>query len=311
MNEIYQKNKIKIAIIGTGNWGTKVLNAASLFSRYEIVGTINTSTTEEEKNKILYDADVLYLALHPENQNEYIQYGLNNNKHIITESPFLNSKDERKDLFNKLISSNSKKAFYINYPYVQDQDFLYLCRKVMSLKPTFISLKVSGPNPFSDQLKVKKIYSNQAIYLIIFLHQIMGKDKLESFNILDDKKGYIQNMNGTTYEFSWDISEKPELEFTFKNDKISETHKIVYDQYDQILPLLTMISNHIYNIYPSPNMEYLPDQAVNDIWGKMFATAYLYGSSAEYFSDIFTNIDKSELPFAITNPTNLYLNGGF
>lgn len=311
MNEIYQKNKIKIAIIGTGNWGSKILNAASLFSRYDVIGTINTSTPKEEKDKILHEADILYLALYSENQNEYIEYGLANDKHIITESPFLNSKEERRNLFNTLITNNSKKAFYINYPYVQDQDFLYLCRKVISLKASFISLKVSGPNSFNNELKAKKIYSNQAIYLIIFLHQVMGKDKLESFNILDNKKGYIKNMNGNIYEFSWDIAEKPELEFTFKSDKISETHKIVYDQYDQIIPLLTMISNNIYNIYPSPNMEYLPEQTVNDIWNKMFSTAYLYGSSAEYFSDIFTNIDQSELPFAITNPTNLYLNGGF
>lgn len=311
MNEIYQKNKIKIAIIGTGNWGSKILNAASLFSRYDIVGTINTSTPKEEKDKILHEADILYLAVYPENQNEYIEYGLANDKHIITESPFLNSKEERRNLFNTLITNNSKKAFYINYPYVQDQDFLYLCRKAISLKANFISLKVSGPNPFNNELKAKKIYSNQAIYLIIFLHQIMGKDKLESFNILDNKKGYIKNMNGNVYEFSWDIAEKPELEFTFKSDKISETHKVVYDQYDQIIPLLTMISNNIHNIYPSPNMEYLPDQTVNDIWVKMFSTAFLYGASAEYFSDIFTNIDQSELPFAVTNPTNLYLNGGF
>jgi DNA topoisomerase-1 len=64
-----------------------------------------------------------------------------------------------------------------------------------------------------------------------------------------------------------------------------------------------------------PKCYYLNDNndlvELNDIWGKMFATAYLYGASAEYFSDIFTNIDQSELPFAITNPTNLYLNGGF
>jgi hypothetical protein len=311
MNELYQKNKIKVAIIGTGGWGSKVLNAASLFSRYDVIGTINSSTQNEDKDRILNDADLLYIAVHSEKQMEYIEYGLNNNKHIITESPFLNSKDERQDLFNRLITNNNKKAFYINYPYVQDQDFLYLCRKVMSLKATFVSLKVSGPNVLNDELKAKKTYSNQAIYLIIFLHQIMGKDKLESFNILDDKKGYIKNMNGNTYEFSWDISEKPELEFTFKNEKISETHKIVYDQYDQIIPLLTMISNHVYNIYPSPNMEYLPEHTVNNIWEKMFATAYLYGSSAEYFSDIFTNIDQSELPFNITNPANLFLNGGF
>jgi|694.fasta_scaffold16032_13 hypothetical protein len=311
MNELYQKNKIKIAIIGTGNWGAKVLNAASLFSRYELVGTINSSTPQTEKDEILNNADALYLALHSEHQMEYIKYGLDNKKHIITESPFLNSKEERKALFNQLIESNNKKAFYINYPYVQDQDFLFLCRKVMSLKANYVSLKVSGPNNFEDELKAKKIYSTQAIYLIIFLHQIMGKDKLESFNILDNYKGYIKNMNGNTYEFSWGISEKPELEFIFKTDKISETHKIVYDQYDQIIPLLTMISNHIYNIYPSPNMEYLPEQTVNDIWEKMFATAYLYGASAEYFSDIFTNINQSELPFSVTNPSNLYLNGGF
>lgn len=310
MDENFKNKKIKVALIGTGQWGTKVLNAISLISRYEIVGTINSSTSLEDKKAILDASDVLYIAVHPENQIEYLDYGIDNNKHIICESPFLNSLEERKIIYEKVVRSNNNKFIYINYPYIQDYDFLHTCKIIIKSKPTFVSIKASGPNIKDDILKSKKIYSNQAINALLFLHSLQGKDRLENFNIVDDSKGYVTMPNGTTYEFSWGLSDEPNLELEFKNSEKSESKKIYYDQYDQIIPLLLMLTNKVHNLFPILEIEKMQDH-VNSIWSRIVLTSILSSCSSEYFSDIFTNINKSELPFSITNPLNLYLNGGF
>lgn len=309
MDQSFKNKKIKIAIIGTGSWGTKVLNAINLISRFEVIGSINSTTESSAKEEILKNADVLYIALHPDQQIEYVRYGIANDKHIICESPFLNSLEERKDIYQQIINKNNNKFIYINYPYIQDNDFINLCRRILASKPKFISIKASGPNIKNDISKTKKTYSNQSIYVLSFLHFLSGKDKLENFNIIDNEKGYVSNMNGLTYEFSWGISDEPKLEVEFKNENLSDKAILYYDQYDQIVPLLLMLSNKIHNIFPTPSMEKIPD--IDLIWQKLILTSYLTACSSEYFSDIFTNIDKSELPFSITNPVNLFLNGGF
>lgn len=308
MDENYKNKKIKIAIIGTGSWGSKVLNAINLISRFEIVGTINSSTSIEDKKNILNTADVLYIALHPEYQMEYMKYGIDNDKHIVCESPFLNSLEERKLIYEEIIKKNNNKFIYINYPYVQDTDFVHLCKMILLSKSKFISIKAFGPDIRNSLEKAKKIYSNQAIYILGFLHFLTGRDKLENFNILNSEKGYTSILNGVTYEFSWEISNEPKLELEFKNENFSDKKVFYYDQYDQIVPLLLLLSNRIYNIFP-PTLDNVPEK--ESIWLKLILTSYLSACSAEYFSDIFTNIKESDLPFFITNPLNLYLNGGF
>lgn len=295
--------KIKICIIGTGNWGTKVINAISLIERYEIVGTINSRTEPELKEQILNNADMLYIALQPEHQLEYVEYGVKNDKHIICETPFLNSQEERRMIYNQIIEKQSNKTFHVNFPYIQDLDFIRYAREAMSSNCKFVSIKASGPDNLNDPLKLKKLYSNQSINVIHFLHFIMGKEKFENFNVKDNYSGFVSATN-CLYEFSWEVSDKPKLHIEFKDAENSTEKTIIYDQYDQIVPLLIGTSNKIHNIYPLPNMQV----AGPDFWQRMNLTLYIHACTSEYFSDIFAN--TSNYPYSITNPLDLYFNGG-
>jgi predicted dehydrogenase len=246
---------------------------------------------------------MLYIALRPEHQLEYIEYGLNNDKHIICETPFLNSQEERKMIYDKIMEKQTSKVFHVNFPYIQDMDFIRYTRESMTANCKFVSIKASGPDTLNDSLKLKKLYSNQSINAVHFLHFLMGKEKFENFNIQDNYSGFISASN-CLYEFSWEISDEPKLHIEFKNSENTTEKTIVYDQYDQIVPLLIGTSNKIYNIYPLPNMQSLGP----DFWQKMNLTLYIHACTSEHFSDIFTN--TSNYPYSLDDPLKLYFDGG-
>jgi len=159
MNASFINNKIKMCIVGaTGEWGKKIYNAANLVSRYEVIGQINTSTPDSEKQNLLNESDLIYVATPDFAQKEYVEFILKNNKHGICESPFLQSIQDRYEMFNLVNKKTYTKIFHINFPYFLDQDFAKIASKSIrdKKKLKFIKIECCG-NKFLDDPKEAKI----------------------------------------------------------------------------------------------------------------------------------------------------------
>jgi hypothetical protein len=314
MNASYIGNKIKMCVVGgTGEWGKKVYNAASLVNRYEVIGQIDTSTTPSEKESLLNAADLIYVATPYYAQKEYVEFILKNNKHGICESPFLPSIQDRYEIFNLINKKTYTKIFHINYPYFLDQDFAKIASKGIREKKKlkFIKLECCG-NKFLDDLKeAKRMYISQALNLICGICGFLNISKFEKFVVHDDYNGEVF-AGDINFLFSWKYSEVPELNISVKSNDHSEEETIVYDQYDQVLPLLLLMSDRINNEIPKaligkPFPEALG--SMQEINSKMVLNTFLMECTAEYFTNKFLEYNGSEIEES--DMTKLFFNGGF
>jgi hypothetical protein len=305
------KSKIKVAIIGSGNWGSQIADAIKLINRYKLIGSINTSTEESEKKEILQESDLWYIAVPQEAQLEYLKNGLALNKHIICETPTCSSIQERKEIYDILLTkSGNQKVFYCNFPYFLDQDFARLMSGGLLKKAKFISIKCSGPKFKESPDKAKKFYINQAFNLILNTAGYINIRHFDKFIIRDDFFGELHS-NDITYLFEWGYSEYPKLDLKINGDGYAKTSEIIYDEYDQVLPLLSMFSDKILNLndnMPSSYIQHMQNEE-EDFVHKLSVSSYLTSCSAEYFSDIFCRLNGKSCN--ISDQSMLFLNGGF
>jgi hypothetical protein len=311
MNSAYSKYKIKVCIIGTGDWGAQVANVINLLgSRYELIGTINTSTSEDEKNDILTRSEMWYVAVPSEHQFEYVKNGLFLSKHIICESPVCNSAEERKEIYEILLkNSGNKKIFYCNFPYFLDQDFARLMSGGLLKKAKFFSIKCMGPKFKDDPEKSKKFYINQAFNLIFNTSVFMSIRSFDRFVVRDDFFGELHSKDAT-FLFEWGYSEYPKLDISIKGEDYSKTAELIYDKYDQIMPILMSFSDKVLDVDSDLNNHQaaLQDNG-DDFINKLSLSSYLTASSAEYFSEVFCKLYGK--PITILDESKLFLNGGF
>jgi len=303
-------NKIKACVIGTGDWGARVADVFNLISRFDLVGTINSTTTDDKKNKILNEADFWYIATPSDKQFPYIENGILSKKHIICESPMCGAISERKQVYDLLLQNVTGKMFYCNFPYLLDPDFgrLFSGGKIKDGK--FFSIKSFGPKFKDSPEQAKKFYINQALNLIFSISSYIEIKNFDRFIIKDDFVGEF-HAKDITFLFEWGYSEYPKLELTIKGKDFSNTSELVYDEYDQTMPLLVNFSDKILDIdetfekYKHINASMSQAELIH----KLSLSSFLISSSAEYFSDIFCKMNGSF--FESFNPIKLFLDGGF
>ena len=311
MNLNFVKSKIKICIIGTGDWGKKVAESINLISRYELLGQINSSTDEEAKKSLLERADMWYIATPSDSQIEYINSGLDKNKHIICESPVCQTQLERKNVYEKLLkNAGNKKIFYCNFPYFLDQDFAKLMSGGLLKKAKFFSIKCSGPKFKSEPEKAKKFYTNQAFNLVFNTVSFLNQKGFDKFIAQDNFSAQFYAKD-ILYVVEWGYSEEPKLELTIKGEDYSKSGTFIYDKYDQIVPLLLMFSDKILHSDENEPENYM--KAVGsengDFLNILSVSSYMAACSSEYFSDIFCKLNGASCN--ISDPSKLFLNGGF
>jgi len=303
--------KIKTCMIGSGDWGARVAGVINLISRYELIGSINTKTTDLEKNELLNNADMWYIATPSDQQFDYIKNGILSKKHIICESPVAKSIQERQEIYNLLLSNNtSDKIFYCNFPYFLDQDFARLMSGGLLRDAKFFSIKCYGPKFKNEPEKAKKFYINQAFNLIFNTSILLDISHFDRFVVKDDFFGefYAKDI---TYLFEWGYSEYPKLDITVKGKEYSKSSEIIYDKYDQIMPILISFSDKIMNFDPffKKYSSLLAKEDGQNLTSKLSLSSFLTACSAEYFSDIFCKLRGK--PCNIEDGTKLFLNGGF
>lgn len=306
------KSKIKTAIIGSGEWGRQVASAIQLINRYEYIGSINTHTEELNKKEILEKADLWYIAVPKEFQFEYIKNGLNLNKHIICETPVCDSIDERKQIYEMLLNkTGSKKIFYCNFPYFLDQDFARLMSGGILKKAKFFSIKCLGPKFKDSPEKAKKFYTNQALNLIFNTAVFLNIKSFDKLIIRDDFFGELHS-NDITYLFEWGYNQYPMLDLKVNGENYAKAAQIIYDQYDQIYPLLLNFSDKILNLDTNDaaaNYFKTLENEGDDFISRLSISSYMTSCSAEYFSDIFCKLAGKSCN--IQDTSKLFLNGGF
>lgn len=313
MDSSILNNKIKTCVIGNGEWAQQVGSVLGLISRYDFLGHIDTKTNTETKQALIDKSDLLYIAVPAEFQKEYIELGIKLKKHIICESPILTSPQERKEIYNLLIeNAKNNKIFYCNFPYFLDQDFAKIISGGLIRKVKFISVKCMGPKFKDDPENAKKFYINQAFNLILNISTVTDIKNFEIFTINDDFCGELHAGN-KTFLFQWDYNHYPKLDISIKGDDYSKSAELIYDKYDQIMPLLINLSDKILNIdddklSPMFSKETL-DQYGENLISKLSISSYLISSTAEYFSDIF--VKSSGKKAEIIDPSKLFINGGF
>jgi hypothetical protein len=305
--------KIKICLIGTGEWGSQVENVLTLLSRYNFVGSINTSTDEFTKNSILEQAEIWYIALPKDSQFEYIKQGILSDKHIICETPVGSSIKQRKEIYDLILSKNgSKKIFYCNFPYFLDKDFAQLLSGGILRKAKYFSVKCYGPKFKDRPEEAKKFYVTQAFNIILNCTTFLNVRNFDKFIIRDNFCGELQSVD-STFLFEWGYNEYPKLDLTVKGEDFSKTAEFVYDKYDQIMPMLLSFSDKILNVTEHrPDLEsYMKAAEAQgaDMYNRLSIASFLTACTAEYYSEIFNKTNGEYLE--ILDPLKLILNGGF
>lgn len=304
------KSKIKSVIIGTGEWGKQISDATEIVNRYDLIGKINTSTPRHEKDLLLREADLIYVAVPQSSQMDYLKLGLELGKHIICESPMCENIYQRKELHDILLTkSGQRKIFYCNFPYFLDQDFARLVSRGIVKKAKFFSFKCLGPK-FSDEPELaKKFYINQVLNLIFNTATFLNTRGFDRLVIRDDFSGEFY-VNDITYSFRWGYNEYPKLDLEIKGEDSAVSSEIIYDGYDQIYPLLLNFSNRILNLDEAVSLDHFKKAEENgdDLIHRLSLSSYLTACSAEYFSDVFCQARGRYIE--IIDASKLFLNGG-
>lgn len=128
--QIRTEKKFKMGAVGTD----PIINKFKFNSQF-VNGLEFNSLFLDEKNyfdftdipltqtysELLQENDIVYVAVRPENRYKFIKEGLQNNKHIISESPIALKKEEAEELFNLarnkglLLFDSIKSAFLLSF----------------------------------------------------------------------------------------------------------------------------------------------------------------------------------------------------
>lgn len=299
------KNKIKLCVVGSGDWGTQVAHVAEMFSRFDLLGVINSSTSQEEKENLLKEAHMVYIAVPSTSQMEYVKYCIDNDKYTICEAPFLNSQSERLEIFEK-IKKVHPRLFFVNSAYYMDTDFARIITGSITSNSKFTSIKCLGPKYQNDESLAKKFYINQAIFLIL---QIAYAKKIQKFDKLikhDEYSGEF-SVGSVTFYFAWENSEFPHNEIKIHTEDGLIDKTLIYDKYDHIFPMFKFMSDQYYGIF-APAMRNQNEQDIKEIYRDVNLQSYLLSCTAEYFSDMFCYSAPSTV---IDDPLKLFFNAGF
>jgi hypothetical protein len=167
-----------------------------------------------------------------------------------------------------------------------------------------------GPKFKNNPELAKKFYINQAFNLIFHTCSFVNIKGFDRFIIKDNFFGELQSAD-ISYIFEWGYNDYPKLDISIKGEDYSKSSELVYDRYDQIMPILINFSDKIIGIQDEFIKSY--NRALNsendDIINKLSLSSYLTASSAEYFSDVFCKIDGKSCN--ISDTSKLFLNGGF
>lgn len=276
---------VKLALIGSGEWGSRVAHIASLIKKFDFIGTINSQTSEEDKNSILSQCDLMYIAVNPENQIDYVNYGLSAYKDVICESPFLAHKTQRDDVIKTLSMETAlerKRLFYVNYPYIMDNLLAKAASAAITKPFKFMSVKCYGPKFHDNALRAKKLYSCQAMNVIL---QIMATrtHRFDKMNLHDNNCGEFIYRDAYCM-FGWGHADKPRIEMQVNGEGFAEKTEFGYDEYDQILPLFFY---YLSTVRAADNNGIIPPNlAINTL---------LHSASAEHFSDLFTALNGQKV----------------
>jgi len=286
--ETEKRKIINFSLVGNGYWGSKILELTKLIKKFNLVGVIDSKTEASDKERILSESDLIYIATSSSNQQEYLDYCIAKNKDIICESPFLASKQQRDTIYKTLIENSYQNFFYVNYPYIMDVLFSVPARMAIQNEFSFMSVKCSGPKHKNDKMKAKKMYSCQALNIIT---QLMSTKtyKFDKFIMHNDDYGELFYRNSTCV-FSWGYSEEPTLEISIKGKDFSIEKKFTYDEYDQIMPLLNMYLTVDRNSLDDPSMP-----------RSITINALQHAIAAEYFSDLFVALNGRKTESTLEN----------
>jgi hypothetical protein len=299
------RNKIKLAIVGNGAWGSQVAHVSEMFERFDLIGIIDSSTNEELKYSILNNANMVYIAT-PENaQLEYAKFCIENDKFCICEAPFLSSIEQRKEIYEQ-IKLFSPRLFFINSAYYMDGDFARIISAAIMSDTKFVQIKCSGPKFQNDLNKAKKFYSNQAIFLILQIAFAKKLQKFDSYSIYDEHCAEF-SANDMTFRFEWDYSEFPQNNVKIHTDKNVFDKTLIYDKYDHVFPMLKFASDQYYKILPV-SLDHQNSVDMKAVFREVNLQSFLISCTSEYFSDIFSSTSEG---MNINDPLKLFFNGGF
>ena len=124
-----KQRKIKLGLIGEGRVLKKYFNESEYVNGIEVVGICNTNKSEskcyknknitltDEYNELLNIADAVYIVSHPSKHYLQVKKALENNVHVLCESPITLSEKEYNELLelsrkNNLILMDSLKTAY-------------------------------------------------------------------------------------------------------------------------------------------------------------------------------------------------------
>lgn len=296
MSDLINRKNTNFCVIGNGNWGSKVLNIAKSISRFSVLGSINSSTSDEEKKALLSEADLVYIATPPEAQKDYIDFCLASEKDVICETPFLCTKNQREAVYKELYTrENNKNIFYVNYPYISDSLFIGAIRIAAENNFSFFSVKCSGPQYLNNPIRAKKVYSNQAINIII---QLMAMKTYKFDKIIMHNNDFGEFFyKDSICVFAWGHSNIPIIEINIKGKDFSFERKFTYDELDQIYPLLVVYLTSVRNMEITPTTP--KSMSVNTLQHSL---------SAEHLSDLFVALDGKRYE---TSFENLIFSGKF
>jgi hypothetical protein len=289
MSDLINRKNTNVCIVGNGDWGRRVSNVAKSISRFSVLPHINSSTDDNEKHELLSKADLVYIATPPEAQKNYIDFCLSANKDVICETPFLCTKTQRESVYKELYTrDNSKNIFYVNYPYISDSLFIGAIKIAAENNFSFFSVKCSGPKYAGNPMRAKKVYSNQAINIIIQL-MAMKTYKFDKIIMHNNDFGELFYKDSICV-FAWGHSEIPMIEINIKGKDFSFERKFTYDELDQIYPLLVVYLTSVRSMEITPTTP-----------RSMSINTLQHSLSAEHLSDLFVALDGKKYQSTFEN----------
>ncbi len=274
--------KVTICIVGTGEWGSKIEKIFLLHNYFDVRGTINSKTSQDDKERIINESEFVYIAVPQDIQFEYLMLAIKENKKIICESPFLNSIDNRRMIKKTLARVSNVSFLYVNYPYIFDPLYMSLAADLAAQdKVNFMDIVCSGPKYKDNENLAKKLYSNQSLAVAFKSAELRGAFLSEiKFH---DKHGEINFDDKLKVRFGYGYSEDNRINIIVRGPKYAKDMNFTYDEFDQVVPMLNFFMSHNKN----PERSALSMQSA----GRVFVDE---ANKVEMISDLFVGLNGAE-----------------
>lgn len=274
--------KVSICIVGTGEWGSKIEAIFQLHGYFNVVGTINSKTAQDEKERIIKESEFVYLAVPSDVQYEYLMLAIRENKKIICESPFLNTIDMRRMVRQTLARVSNTNFLYVNYPYLFDPLYMSISGDLaIKDRINYLDITCSGPKYQDNPDLAKKLYSNQALAVAFKSAEFKGM----FFSSIDFKEKFGEiKFNGNLFiRFAYGYSEENRIQILARGSQYSQDRNFTYDEFDQVVPMLNFFM--MYNKNPEKST------LMNQNGAKTFVDEAI---KIEMISDLFVGLKGAE-----------------